>query len=102
MINKLHPQYDNLSIEQVEAITSLHHGRQIVVETAALNADIAKTLYPLWYQFEKTLQELWKFPNEDAFIRFWRYPYCTCPKLDNDDAYPTGFYTTNGDCPIHG
>lgn len=51
---------------------------------------------------EFQLQKLWGFPQDKNFHRFWLRPKCTCPKMDNDDAYPTGYYNISGDCPLHG
>jgi hypothetical protein len=53
-------------------------------------------------EIEFELQDLWGFPRDARYHKFWLRPKCTCPKLDNEDAYPTGFYTTNQECPIHG
>lgn len=51
---------------------------------------------------EFNLQETWGFPKNAKFHRFWETPKCTCPKMDNEDAYPTGYYVISGDCPLHG
>lgn len=39
--------------------------------------------------------------GEDKY-HFWIRPKCTCPKLDNDDRYPYGYYVVNMTCPLHG
>ena len=51
---------------------------------------------------ENQLQELWGFSKDAKFHRFWQTPKCTCPKMDNEDAYPTGYYNISADCPLHG
>jgi len=53
-------------------------------------------------QLEYTLQELWGFPKDSSWHRFWDRPKCTCPKLDNDDRYPSPVYIINPDCKVHG
>ena len=53
-------------------------------------------------ELEFQLQELWNFKRDINFHRFWDLPKCRCPKLDNDDTYPFGFYVVSGDCPLHG
>ena len=53
-------------------------------------------------QLEFLLQEAWKFPRDANFHRFWEMPHCTCPKMDNEDAYPSGYYVKNLSCPVHG
>ncbi len=80
------------------------------VYRASLEAEARETtdptslrqLYATWLQNEHTLQRLWNFPPNDDYIRFWTFPHCTCPKLDNNDAYPSGRYYISGTCPIHG
>lgn len=102
VINKLHPQYKVLSDEQKEVITTLHHVRSLIEQAAHVTSGIARTLYPLWYKNEKTLQKMWGFEDNETYIKFWQYPYCACPKMDNNDSYPSGHYYINGNCPIHG
>lgn len=53
-------------------------------------------------EIEFKLQDAWGFPRNENFHRFWLLPKCTCPHMDNEDAYPTGYYVTSGNCPIHG
>jgi hypothetical protein len=50
---------------------------------------------------EFELQSYWKFPLDANFHRFWEYPKCECPKLDNRDAYPHR-QIINLSCPLHG
>jgi hypothetical protein len=51
---------------------------------------------------EFKIQEAWGFTKDSKFHRFWEMPHCSCPKLDNADSWPTGIYTYNLDCKIHG
>lgn len=51
---------------------------------------------------EFKLQELWGFDKDIKFHRFWLAPKCTCAIVDNEDAYPSGYYYINADCPLHG
>lgn len=51
---------------------------------------------------EFELQKLWHFTEDAKFHRFWETPKCVCPRMDNEDAYPTGYYVTNLSCPLHG
>lgn len=61
-----------------------------------------KELANLITEIEFKLQELWKFPKNYKFHRFWETPKCMCPKIDNEDAYPHGYYIISADCPLHG
>ena len=51
---------------------------------------------------EYELQKLWKLPLDIKFHRYWETPKCTCPKIDNQDQYPHGYYLTQINCPLHG
>ena len=55
-----------------------------------------------WTDNEYHLQELWGFPKDSKYHKFWEMAGCTCPKMDNEDAYPTGYYYKSLDCPLHG
>ncbi|UOF80632.1 hypothetical protein [Caudoviricetes sp.] len=55
-----------------------------------------------WHNIQFALQKAWGFPEDKKYHRWWYLPQCTCPKLDNDDAYPTGYYTVSANCPVHG
>jgi len=50
---------------------------------------------------EFELQGLWGFTLDAKFHRFWEYPKCQCPKMDNADDYPYMQYVS-GSCPLHG
>jgi hypothetical protein len=51
---------------------------------------------------EFELQSLWGFTKDAKFHRFWETPKCICAKMDNEDAYPTGYYSITLSCPLHG
>lgn len=53
-------------------------------------------------RIEFLLQDAWKFERNINYHKFWEAPHCTCPKMDNDDAYPTGYYVRHLGCPVHG
>lgn len=94
----------NLSEADVSLIKRLHMTR-MEIECDMENAPseyILKGLYSLWLNVQHLLQDAWKFERNDNFIRFWDVPRCTCPRLDNCDAYPSGYYVTNTGCPVHG
>ena len=95
----------NLSESEVEQILRLHeHRLTICAKMRALPSDnpkikaYAKDLE----QIEFLLQDAWKFPRDAKFHRFWETPHCTCPKMDNADAWPSGYYVKTIDCPVHG
>ena len=102
MINRDHPKAKDLSDAETITINYLHQVRDYIQQAAAEDVEIASTLYPLWLLNEQTLQKLWGFEQNDNYIKWWNYPHCACPKMDNDDAYPTGYYIYTFGCPIHG
>lgn len=51
---------------------------------------------------EYDLQEKLNVPKDIKWHRFWETPHCTCAKMDNYDAHPTGYYSISGDCKWHG
>ena len=102
MINHQHPQYETLTHAQVQAINLLHVSREAMLTAANNDVNSAKAIYPSWLALEAALQRLWGFPEDVNWVKTWHYPHCTCPKMDNDDSYPHGYYTYSGSCPIHG
>jgi len=51
---------------------------------------------------EFIIQDLYGFPMNTDFHRFWTMPHCSCPVMDNEDNYGSGFAVTSGECKIHG
>ena len=95
----------NLSESEVAEILRLHEYKLTIrAKMRALPSDnpkikaYAKDLE----QIEFLLQDAWKFPRDVKFHRFWEAPHCTCPKMDNYDAWPSGHYVRNFGCPVHG
>ena len=101
MINKEHIKYSSLSEEALATITGLHEIRNQIIELAKESEAIAIKLYPLWETNEFTLQAVWEFPINKKFHKGWEYPFCKCPKMDNEDAYSYQRYISE-DCLIHG
>lgn len=88
-----------------EVIDTLHDYRDMLEKDALFsvnNPTILREIYKVWYKNEKLLQKLWKFGLDENYIRFWTFPGCICPEYDNEDAYPTGRYVVNCECPLHG
>lgn len=51
---------------------------------------------------EFELQELWGFPMDIKYHKFWERPRCKCCKMDNEERAGTGYYIINENCPLHG
>lgn len=63
--------------------------------------DAIKSLCNQWTDIQYQLQKAWGFSKNSKMHRFWDIPACKCPKMDNDDAYPSGYYVTVEDCKLH-
>ena len=95
----------NLSESEVAEILRLHEYKLTIrAKMKALPPDnpkikaYAKDLE----QVEFLLQDAWKFERNIHYHKFWEAPHCTCPKMDNDDAWPSGHYVRHLGCPVHG
>lgn len=95
-----------LSYDTVEAIKETHYKRMELehkmAQTPPINKDILKRFANQLLEINRELQALWGFKQDDNYFRFWELPHCLCPKMDNGDNYPYGYYTQVDDCPIHG
>lgn len=90
--------------ENLDKIKKLHVLRLQIEDQMVNDADPVQLdfLVSEWTQNQFDLQEAWKFPLDAKFHRFWDIPACRCAKLDNNDAYPTGYYSISGGCKLHG
>lgn len=112
MINIKLAEKQGLSESAIAKIEELHSKRSDIFESVEkmqktgykkeIQPEIFKELYGEWIDIEHSLQTLWKFGVDDNKIRFWNFPACSCAKVDNEEAYPTGFYSMSGGCVIHG
>lgn len=60
--------------------------------------DLAKNLT----ECEFEIQELWGFPRDIKYHRFWQAKKCTCAQMDNEEAWPSGYYSIDLNCLLHG
>lgn len=89
----------------LEKIKILHHFTMLlheVMEEYPEDRQVLRTCDAFWDLIEYQLQDCWGFERNNSWFKFWDRPGCTCPKMDNDDSYPSGIYNIRGDCPIHG
>ena len=91
--------YDNL-----ENIKKIHYEKSVIHDIMENTDDVGELrLYSyLLTELEFELQELWGFPRDSKYHRFWNIPKCTCPKMDNEDFYPSKHCYMDLECPIHG
>jgi hypothetical protein len=97
-----------LKIQNVErnehGINALHEVKEQIFELMETENDVNQLRHydQQLEGIEFKLQELWHFPKDKKFHKFWKRPKCTCPKMDNEDRYPFGYYVISADCPLHG
>lgn len=99
LIEKLKITSSNLKL-----IKSLHEVKYVLHKNI-LNtddSDIIKKNVEQLTDIEFQLQKAWGFKENKNYHRFWETPKCTCPKMDNDDSYPSGYYVIDSICPLHG
>lgn len=104
MINRRLAIQMNLTLEQISIIEELHIKRdELFSKMASIdNKEELKEMDKKCREIEFALQDAWGFEREDRFHKFWIRPHCRCPKLDNEDRYPTGYYIMSDACPLHG
>lgn len=89
--------------ENLEAIKEVHWLKlmfnELIRETNSLKE--LKELVKDITECEFELQRLWGFPEDIKFHKFWLTSGCTCPKLDNEDIYPSTNYWISGNCLLH-
>lgn len=90
--------------DRLEIIKALHMLRLGISQLMKETDDVSelKKLDKKYTEVEFELQEAWKFPKDARYHRYWNRPKCTCPKMDNEDRYGTGYSVINSECPLHG
>lgn len=93
-----------LSQEVKNKIESRHRIRDKIEELMKEtdNKRFLKALKDIWHLNEFKLQELWGFKRDINYHKWWNLPKCSCPKIDNEDTYPLGYYVLNSSCVLHG
>lgn len=103
MMNMRLADQRKLSIQVQGAIQALQTARgNIEQEIHDRNIESYDSLLKAWTDINFALQSLWGFRRDQRYHKFWTVPRCTCPQLDNEDSYPTGYYIFNSECPLHG
>jgi len=71
------------------------------INSEGLPKDKIKNLHDQWTENQYKLQKAWGFQEDGKKHRFWDIPACKCPKMDNDERYPTGYYVISEGCKLH-
>ena len=104
MINKELAEELNIPPKIQAKIQYYQEHRRILEEESREETtdEYQKYIYEEWMATHRILQHLWGFDLDDNKIKFWDFPACSCPAMDNNDAYPYGYYAMSGGCMIHG
>ena len=107
MINRELAKERGLSEETIAQIQKLQDKRDEIEKEMAYCWDFAEEkakildIFDQWKINEFALQVLWGFEPNANYHRDFNLPYCTCPKLDNEDVLGTSIrYVTEG-CVYH-
>lgn len=96
----------NISDEDLQSIVAGHCVRYTLCKKAEslpdTEVDHIKQLHEQFIQNEYSLQSLWGFDPNSNFHRWWDFPHCSCPTLDNEDLYGTKYDIHVQGCIIHG
>lgn len=95
----------NLTQEQVDIIKNLHIKKYKLYKQCEDIEYAKKNSLKLDKKITKVefdLQKAWSFPQDINYHKFWNIPNCKCPKIDNEDVYPSGYYARSGNCVLHG
>jgi hypothetical protein len=103
-INKNLVERQNVSLANLKLIKTLHKTKHNIAVEIEKTDDVVELhkLANAITEVEFKLQKAWGFPEDIKYHKFWYTKKCTCPKIDNDDDYPHGYYTINLECTLHG
>lgn len=93
-----------ITAEQLSALKMSHQVRHMLFEAAKATTEPLKLkmLAALFEALEFEQQELWNFPRDRNFHRWFDFPGCTCPKMDNAQWLGFDRRIRVQSCPIHG
>lgn len=93
-----------VTAEQASALVMSHQLRYIIFEAAKTTKEPLKLklLAAMFEALEFEQQALWNFPRDKNFHRWFDFPGCTCPKLDNAGMIGVDRRIRLQTCPVHG
>lgn len=90
---------------QVEALKFSHLVKKYLFDAAASHLSqplILKFLAKVHDCLESEQQKLWNFKVDESYHRFFDFPGCSCPRMDNTERLGTPYKIFSEDCLIHG
>lgn len=95
-----------LTEETMQKIADVHGLKKAIIEHMKIMNPENKSGLRMFADeitsYEMILQDLWGFSRDANYHRPWTLPHCTCPKMDNEERYGTGYTIITMSCPIHG
>ena len=102
-LNNVLVKKQQLTQSNIAELLKLHTQRYTIRLLADMcNPQMLKMYAKMDEEVDVLMQIEWHFPLNKNYYKFWEFPRCTCPKMDNNDAYPSGHYVINNDCIVHG
>lgn len=94
----------NLSRKNLKALKETHIFKHMLFRAARATDDpaVLKDLAAKFQLLEFEQQRLWGFPQDARMHRWFEFPKCECPKIDNQERYGTGMGVVYSTCPVHG
>lgn len=105
-INKQLIIKQNIDDNTLECIKQMHIMKYLIFKRAKEldNSDVLriKELYNTYCIIDTELQRLWGFEENNRYHRFWVFPKCSCPKMDNEERLGSDQFVFTSSCIVHG
>ena len=89
-----------IDIQKIDSLHGVCEGLLYDMNHCETPNDTFFELLRKWRKNQERLQEMWGFePNNAKWCEYKYIPFCTCPKMDNDDMGE--HWVFNEDCPVH-
>ena len=96
----------NIDDERLEQLKKMHIAKYLFFEFVKRipneQTKLIKECAKVWEQMEFDLQKLWGFEEDNKFHRFWDFPKCSCPVMDNEDRIGVSERVYLSSCLVHG
>jgi hypothetical protein len=90
------------NLEQLKLLYALSH--ELTDNDSYIDSiyNSPKELHEDLHIIDFAIQKIWGVKEDINYHKFWRWPFCDCPVLDNMEVYPYGPYIYNGNSEVHG
>lgn len=103
LFNKTLAESRGISVQQMDAMNIVYKYLHALLKRPEMYCVDPKQAVEVLQGLEYTLQAMWGFGYSKEFHSYWfEIKGCTCPKLDNRDAFGGERRYLNLDCPYHG